>query len=111
MAKKNNIIVKETNYPQYSTKEMSKGKMAFKPLVHKETKKPYSDLDYLLALGEQISLGEEEWKKSHPYREYKVDGVDPSVQDFAQIVYKGYKDGISKQELSDYIADSIDLDS
>lgn len=110
MAKNKNVIINESKYPQYNLKEMSRPQ-GFKPLRHKETKKGLSDLEYLLLLGEQVALGEAEWKKAHPNREYKAEGIDPSVQAFAQIIYKGYKDGISKEELSSYIRDSIDLDS
>lgn len=101
----------ESNDNRLPLKEMNRGKEAFRPLRHKESKAPYSDLEYLLLLGEAICEGEEEWKLAHPHREYKHEGVAPEVQQFAQIIYKGYKDGISKRELAEYIADSIDLES
>lgn len=107
---KQNLIVSQTQHPQYNLNEMSKPQ-DFRPFKHKKTNAPVSDLEYLLLLGEQIALGAKEWEKAHPHREYKAEGIDPSVQQFAQIIYKGYCDGISKEELKAYIRDSIDLDS
>lgn len=95
---------------QYPISAMNKGKSSFRPLAHKGTGASFTDLDYLLLLGEYIQYGREEWQKRHPNREFRADGIHPAVQSFAQIIYKGYEDGISKKELAEYIADSIDLD-
>lgn len=95
---------------QYPISAMNKGKSSFRPLAHKGTGASFTDLDYLLLLGEYIQYGREEWQKRHPNREFRAEGIHPAVQSFAQIIYKGYEDGISKKELADYIADSIDLD-
>lgn len=92
-------------------KQMSRGKESFKPLKHKGTRKGFSDLEYLLALGKAISEEGDDFKKVFPNIEYHKEGIDKSVQDFAQIIYKGYKDGISKEELQEYIRRSIDIDS
>lgn len=95
---------------QYPISTMNKGKSSFRPLAHKGTGASFTDLDYLLLLGEYIQYGREEWQKRHPNREFRAEGIHPAVQSFAQIIYKGYEDGISKKELAEYIADSIDLD-
>lgn len=95
---------------QYPISAMNKGKSSFRPLAHKGTGASFTDLDYLLLLGEYIQYGREEWQKRHPNREFRAEGIHPDVQSFAQIIYKGYEDGISKKELAEYIADSIDLD-
>lgn len=95
---------------QYPINSMNKGKGGFRPLAHKDTHQAFSDLDYLLLLGEYIQYGAEEWKRNHPNREFRAEGIHPDVQAFAQIIYKGYQDGISKRELAEYISDSIDLD-
>lgn len=95
---------------QYPIASMNKGKGGFRPLAHKGTGVAFSDLDYLLLLGEYIQYGREEWQKRHPNREFRAEGIHPAVQSFAQIIYKGYEDGISKKELAEYISDSIDLD-
>lgn len=95
---------------QYPISAMNKGKSSFRPLAHKGTGASFTDLDYLLLLGEYIQYGREEWQKRHPNREFRAEGIHPAVQSFAQIIYKGYEDGISKRELAEYIADSIDLD-
>ncbi len=95
---------------QYPISAMNKGKSSFRPLAHKGTGASFTDLDYLLLLGEYIQYGREEWQKRNPNREFRAEGIHPAVQSFAQIIYKGYEDGISKKELAEYIADSIDLD-
>lgn len=109
--RKSNVIITEKQHQQYALNEMARGKGAFRPLKHKETKESFTDLDYLLLLGEYVQNGEAEWKKAHPHRDFKIEGIAPEVQKFAQIIYKGYNDGISKSELKSYISDSIDLDS
>lgn len=105
-----NQVITEKEMDRYPLDKMVKGREGFKPLRHKKTKEPWSDLDYLLGLGEKISLGQEEWKREHPHREYQMEGVNPEVIKFAQIIYKGYQDGISRRELAEYIRDSIDID-
>ena len=100
-------VPREARYP---LKSMSKGRTGFRPLAHKSTGASFTDLDYLLLLGEYIQYGEAEWKRNHPNREFKAEGIDPEVQRFAQTIYKAHEDGIPKRELEEYIADSIDLD-
>lgn len=95
---------------KYPISSMTKGKGGFRPLAHKGTGEAFSDLDYLLLLGEYIQYGAEEWKRNHPNREFRAEGIHPNVQQFAQIIYKAYEDGIPKRELAEYIKDSIDLD-
>lgn len=95
---------------QYPINSMNKGKTSFRPLAHKGTGKAFSDLDYLLLLGEYIQYGADEWKRNHPNREFKAKDINPAVQTFAQIIYKAHEDGVSNKELAEYIADSIDLD-
>lgn len=95
---------------QYPIKSMNKGKGGFRPLAHKKTGASFSDLDYLLLLGEYTQYGADEWHKNHPNREFRAEGIHPAVQTFAQIIYKAHEDGVSNKELAEYISDSIDLD-
>lgn len=96
---------------KYPIKNFKASKGHFKPLKHKATHKPYTDLEYFIMLGKAISEEGEEWKKNHPYMEFQKEGIDKQTQEFAQIIYKGYKDGIPKEELEEYIKRSIDIDA
>lgn len=96
---------------KYPISQMTHSKAGFKPLKHKGDKRGFSDLEYFLALGKVISEEGEEWSKQHPYLEFHKEGIDAKTQEFAQIIYKGYKDGIPKKELEEYIKRSIDLNS
>ena len=98
------------NEARYPLKSMTKGRTGFRPLAHKSTGASFTDLDYLLLLGEYIQYGEAEWKRNHPNREFRAEGIAPEVQRFALTIYKAYEDGTPKRELEEYIADSIDLD-
>lgn len=106
---KNNVV--DFKGDRYRPEEMNKGRDAFKPLKHKSNKKAFSDLEYFLLLGEQASLGEEEFKRQNPHREYTMKGIDPDVQRFAMSIYKAKQDGVSDRELIEYISDSISLDA
>lgn len=107
--KRKNAVVDNTAQNKLPISQMVRGRNPFKPFRHKGGA-AFSDLDYFKALGEYASEGEEEWKRQHPHRELAIQGIDPEVLRFAQIVYKASKDGVSDRELEEYIADSIDVD-
>lgn len=109
MKRKNSVV--DFQGDRYRPEDMNKGRDAFKPLKHKTSKKAFSDLEYLLLLGEQASLGEEEFKRLNPHREYTMKGIDPDVLRFAMSIYKAKQDGISDRELAEYIRDSISIDA
>lgn len=98
-------------FQKLPVREMYRGKTSFKPLKHKENKTIFTDLDYLIALGKAISEEGDAYKLEHPYIEYHKEGIDAEVQKFAQIIYKGYCDGIPRKDLEEYIKKSINLDA
>lgn len=89
--------------------EMARGRESFKPLRHAKTHEKFSDVEYCIALGKAISIEADEWKERHPNIEYHHEGIDADVQRFCLNIYDAYKNGVSKDELSTYIKQSIDL--
>lgn len=87
------------------------GRGCFKPLVHKDTGTPLTDIEYLELLGRK-TMEMDKANKDYPTIPTNYgEGIDRSVVAFSQEIVKGIDEGLSHEELQKYINSCLDVNA
>ena len=90
-------------------KNVKVGRGCFKPLVHKESGTPLSDIEYLELLGRK-TIEMDKANRDYPTIPTNYgEGYDRDVVAFAQEIVKGKDAGLSDEELQKYINSCLDV--